>query len=122
LASILDDFHREHDRAYGFSAPGEAAQFVTLRLEARGLVPTPDFPEIERASGRPEPEATRRVHLDEAGGWLDTPIYEREHLRAGQRFDGPAIVEQMDSTTLVLPGQTVEVDAVGNLMIHEQGR
>jgi N-methylhydantoinase A len=122
LASILDDFHREHDRAYGFSAPGEPAQFVTLRLEARGLVPTPDFPEIERATGRPEPEATRRVHLDEAGGWVEAPVYQRERLRGGQRFDGPAIVEQMDSTTLVLPGQSVEVDAVGNLMIHEQGR
>lgn len=122
LAAILEQFHAEHDRAYGFSAPGEPAQFVTLRVEAFGLVPAPEFPEIERGSGAPEARETRPVHIAAAGGRVDVPVYQREALLAGQRFDGPAIVEQMDSTTYVLEGQTVEVDRIGNLLIQEGTR
>ena len=49
------------------------------------------------------------------------PVYQREQLKAAQTFSGPAIVEQMDSTTLVLDGQSVEVDRFGNLMIRDEG-
>src|SRR5690606_16187220 len=116
-ASLLDAFHAEHDRTYGFSAPGEPAQFVTIRVEAVGLVPTPEFPEIERGTGSPEPATTRSIHLASAGGRVDVPVYQRESLLAGQRFDGPAIIEQMDSTTLALDGQSIDVDRYGNLLI-----
>ena len=54
---------------------------------------------------------------DVSGTWHDTPIYRRERLAVGARFDGPAIVEQLDSTTVVEPGDRVEVDASGNLII-----
>ena len=58
---------------------------------------------------------TRPVWFD--GGLHDTPVYVREHLPAGARFDGPAIVEQLDCTTVVEPGNRVEVDAIGNLIV-----
>jgi N-methylhydantoinase A len=51
------------------------------------------------------------------GGWQDTPVYRREALTPGKRFTGPAIVEQLDTTVLVEPGQAVEVDALGNLVV-----
>ena len=121
LQTLLESFHAEHDRSYGFSAPGEPAQFVTVRVEARGLVPKPPFPEIERSTSAPEPESARNVHLASAGGRVDVPVYQRELLRAGQHFAGPAVVEQMDSTTLVLDGQLVDVDPFGNLLICEEG-
>ena len=60
---------------------------------------------------------SRQVHFDAAGGFVETPVYDRARLGAGHRFDGPAIVEEMDSTTLVLPGYGVEVDRYGNLLI-----
>ncbi|MEZ4521354.1 MAG: hydantoinase/oxoprolinase family protein [Thermomicrobiales bacterium] len=120
LERILDAFHAEHDRSYGFSAPGEPAQIVTVRVEARGLIPTPEFPEIERGSGVPEPATSRAIHLAPAGGRIKVPVYQRESLLAGQRFDGPAVIEQMDSTTFVLDGQSVTVDRYGNLMIQEE--
>lgn len=120
LALLLDSFHAEHDRAYGFSAPGEPIQFVTIRVEALGLVPTPEFPEIKRGGGAPEAAGSRAVHLSSAGGTVDVPVYQRERLLAGKRFDGPAIIEQMDSTTLALDGQTVEVDRLGNLLIQDE--
>jgi N-methylhydantoinase A len=59
--------------------------------------------------------ATRPVWF--VGGWHDTPVYVRELLPADARFDGPAIVEQLDCTTVVEPGNRVEVDAIGNLIV-----
>ena len=62
-----------------------------------------------------EPSGTRRVWFD--GGWRETPVYRREDLAPGAAFAGPAIVEQLDSTTVVEPGDTVRVDPLGNLDI-----
>jgi N-methylhydantoinase A len=73
------------------------------------------------AAGRPKAtlaearRATRPVWFD--GGWLDTPIYVREHLPAGAAFVGPAIVEQLDCTTVVEPGNRVALDPIGNLIV-----
>jgi N-methylhydantoinase A len=62
---------------------------------------------------------SRRAWFD--GAWHETPIYRRERLAAGVRFDGPAIVEQLDSTTVIEPGDRVEVDALGNLVVSVRG-
>jgi len=62
---------------------------------------------------------SRRAWFD--GAWHETPIYRRERLAAGVRFDGPAIVEQLDSTTVIEPGDRVEVDALGNLIVSVRG-
>jgi N-methylhydantoinase A len=58
---------------------------------------------------------TRRVWFDK--GWVETPIYLREHLPPAARFEGPAIIEQLDCTTVVEPGNRVEIDAIGNLIV-----
>jgi N-methylhydantoinase A len=58
---------------------------------------------------------TRPVWFD--GGWVDTPVYLREHLPVAARFAGPAIVEQLDCTTVIEPGNAVAVDAIGNLIV-----
>ena len=60
----------------------------------------------------------RDVWFDEAAGFTRTPVYRRERLLAGHTLTGPAVVEQMDSTTIVLPGQQATVDAHGNLLIQ----
>jgi N-methylhydantoinase A len=62
-------------------------------------------------------QPSRRVFLDPVHGEVDCPIYAREKLGAGDRFCGPAIVEEWDSTTVVLRGQSLEVDRYGNLII-----
>jgi N-methylhydantoinase A len=61
----------------------------------------------------------REVWLPEAGGFTDCPLYDRDRLGPGHEFAGPAIVEQMDCTTLVLPGQRVTVDAWLNLLVED---
>ena len=76
-----------------------------------------------RAIAAAQPKATlaeaqrtmRPVWFD--GGWLDTPVCVREQLPLDAKFAGPAIVEQLDCTTVVEPGNRVQVDAIGNLVV-----
>jgi len=73
---------------------------------------------MTREVGRVSLPATpprRRVWFE--GGWVDTPVYRREQLAAGTELTGPAIVEQLDTTTVIEPGDGVRVDALGNLEI-----
>jgi N-methylhydantoinase A len=99
---------------------GEPVQIVTLRLEATGLVRKAEL----RAHPEAGPDASgavigqRAVWLPEARDFVTTPIYSREALAAGNRFAGPAIVEQMDATTVVPPGMTARVDAYLNLILE----
>ena len=88
---------------------------VNLRTVAVGKRNSAPLPGSDAtASGIPRVSARRQVHFN---GWHDTPIYERAELAPGMRFDGPAIVEQSDTTTVVEPGMDVKVDAKGNLLV-----
>jgi N-methylhydantoinase A len=71
------------------------------------------------ANGAPQATATRRVWF--SGGWTDTPIYRRLDIGAGARIDGPAIVEQMDTTSVIEPGCVAEADGMGNLVVSVGG-
>jgi N-methylhydantoinase A len=120
LPIILNAFHLAHDQAYGYAAAGEPVQFVTLRLEASGIVPKPKPRRIPAGGSLVDARlGTRRAYLPENGGWDEVPLYDRARLRAGMRILGPAIVEQMDSTVLILPGQRADVDEYGNLILSE---
>jgi len=121
LAAVIRSFHEAHDRAYGYAAEDEPAQFVTLRLIATGVIDKPEPRRVPSSGSVEEAKiGLRRSYLPEQGGWGDVPLYSRAALPAGARFSGPAIIEQMDSTTLVLPGQHVDVDEFGNLIITDE--
>jgi N-methylhydantoinase A len=64
---------------------------------------------------------SRSVHFGEAEGWTETTVYDRDRLLAGAAFDGPAIVQEVDSTTVVPPGAKVEVDEFRNLLVDVRG-
>jgi N-methylhydantoinase A len=120
ITALAEGFAAAHKRLYGFVAEGEAVQLVTYRVEAVGLVP--------KAAFRPEPDAgpdashavigSREVWFPESGGFVACPIYDRDKLKSGNRFAGPAIVEQMDSTTVLLPGMTATVEPYLNLILE----
>lgn len=120
LAALAEGFAEAHRREYGFIAEGETVELVTWRVEATGVV--------RKAAFRPQPEEgpdaaaaridSRAVWLPEAGGRVSVPVYDRELLRAGNRINGPAIVEQMDATTFVLPGQVARVEPYMNLILE----
>ena len=123
IEAVRHRFHVEHDRTYGHGYPDEATEMVNFRLAALGTIAKPRLREIEPASG-PASEArkgTRPVWFEPADGLVATPVYDRSRLAAGHRFEGPAIVEEIDSTTLVLPGYAVTVDRFGNLLISPAG-
>lgn len=117
LAAAFDAAHR---RMYGFAAEGEAVQLVTFRIEASGLVPKAAFP--AQPDGPADASAAvmgrRPVWLPEAGGFVSCPVYDRERLRPGHRIAGPAIVEQMDATTVILPGMAGRVEPYANLILE----
>lgn len=118
LAALMEGFAAEHQRLYGFLAEEEPVQIVTARLEATGAVRKAEF-RAEPEAGRDATAAVagaRRAWL--GGAWREVPLYARDRLRPGNRLAGPAIVEQMDSTTVVPPGWTARVDALGNLVLE----
>src|SRR6185436_16634827 len=109
-------FHREHDRTYGFAAPAEPVELVSVRLTTIGRIEKPPQRPLE-AEGDAGPKSTRPVLFAESEGYVDCPIYDRYALPAGARLAGPAVVEEFDSTTVVHPGFAVSVDDAGNLVI-----
>ncbi len=117
---MTEAFHRRHASAYGFANDCEPTQFVNLRLTAIGSVDRPALRRLDLASDdvARARKGKRQVYFNEAGGMVSTDIYDRALLLAGDRFSGPAIVEQMDSTTVILPGTNVEVDSFGCLLVH----
>jgi len=116
---LLGRFHAEHDRTYGFAAPEEPVEVVSLRLTSVGTIAKPPPRPLE-SGGRAEPRERRHVYFAESDGYADCPIYDRYALPAGASFPGPAVVEEFDSTTVVHPGFTVTVDDAGNLVIERE--
>ena len=113
-------FHAEHERAYGYSAPEEPTQIVNLRVTAYGLTPHIRL-RAHDADGRSLDAAAigeRRVHWLRGRPAEPTPIYDRARLQPGHRLSGPAIVEQLDSTTLIAPGQQAWLDQYRNLHVE----
>lgn len=120
IRALADGFAEAHKRLYGFVAEGEPVQLVTYRVEAIGFVPKAEF--------RPEPDAgpdasaaitgRREVWFPEAGGFVDCALYDRDKLKSGNLIEGPAIIEQMDATTVLLPGMTARVEPYLNLILE----
>jgi N-methylhydantoinase A len=112
-------FDEKHEHTFGTRAPDQRVEIVSYRLTARVALPRPEAP--RHPVGPPDAAAAlkgRRKAYFTAGGWHDTPVYDRTKLDAGHRFEGPAIVEQPDCTTVVHPGQRVRVDPWRNLIIE----
>ncbi|MBR0644225.1 hydantoinase/oxoprolinase family protein [Plastoroseomonas hellenica] len=120
VATLAEGFAEAHRQRYGFIAEEEPVQIVTLRLEATGLVRKAELRSYPDAG--PDASAAimgeREVWFPEAGAFVQTPIYSRDALQPGNRFAGPAIVEQMDTTTVVPPGMTARVDPWLNLILE----
>lgn len=120
LTIIREEFMAAHRRLYGYVAEDEPVQLVTFRIEATGLVRHDQLSPPAKTSGALEDAVigTRDIWFGEENRALPSRLYDREKLAPGHRIAGPAVIEQMDATTLVLPGQTASVDPYLNLMIE----
>ncbi len=119
-AALREDFEKQHEQVFGYRISNEKIEITTFRVEAIARVqkvPLVQFP----LATTPVQEAViahRDVYLPEAEGWICCSIYDRDKLCPGHIIQGPAIVEQMDCTTLILPRQTATVDAYLNIKIE----
>lgn len=116
LDRLRQDFHTAHERSYGFSAPEEVIELVSIKLKVKQML------ELFSPAELPEsvacrPTGSRKVIFDQVES-VDTPIYERADLAKGQRILGPAIIDQQDTTTLIYPGDEALVDTWGNIVIE----
>jgi N-methylhydantoinase A len=122
VAQVLDSFHREHERAYGYCAPAEPVEWVNLRMTAVGHIVPPRLRELADHDLRAESPAaarksSRAVYFAESQGSAECAIYDRYRLRPGWVIEGPAVVEEFDSTTVIHPGHRALVDRFGNLIL-----
>jgi len=118
LAELEERFHAAHRKEYGYDIRQRAIQFVSARLQAFGEVPK--APQAEIAGGESLEGArtgSRPVYIDARHGWVETPVFARGRLPVGIEFSGPAIVNEMSATTLILPGQAASLDRWGNLIV-----
>lgn len=116
LDSVERRFHATHERLYGHAAPGERVEVTAIRIVAWGLLPRPTRLVSEAAvTGRPP--GTRQVWFAE-GGFMASAIIDRRALRVGETVAGPAVIEQLDSTTVVPPGWRASAHSSGSLLIN----
>ncbi|HYF09424.1 MAG TPA: hydantoinase/oxoprolinase family protein, partial [Acetobacteraceae bacterium] len=121
LPAVRRGFDAEHRRLYGYDQQDKPIELVTFRLRAR----VPIEPLAARSAGgarhgaAPAPGGARRTFFAETG-ICECPIFARDDLQPDDRLEGPLIVEQMDTTTIVPPGFAMTVDAQGNLLLDAQ--
>jgi N-methylhydantoinase A len=120
LAAISEKFDAEHKRLFTFTLSLDH-ELVTLRAAVRGKSIQVERPAVRRGGANPEGAkvGTQRAHMD--GKDLIAGVYERAQLQAGNVIAGPAIVMEMDSTTVILPGHQGHVDGFGNILIYPEG-
>jgi N-methylhydantoinase A len=119
MAQLKADFHRAHRAMFGYDSPEKPVEIVTLRVQARlpaGRVEI-GVEKLPARSGDAVPSGTREVCFDPERGFVRSPVYQRSALRPGDRLRGPAIVEQMDCTTVVPPDFDLAVDGLANLFL-----
>ncbi|MDP7345095.1 MAG: hypothetical protein QF767_17425 [Alphaproteobacteria bacterium] len=118
----LDDavtlFHEEHGREHNYSRPDAPVEIYRLTVTATGETPKAEFAVHERDSSPAEPVSKRDVVFDETPNAVKTPVYDRDKLKTGMVVQGPAIIEQLDSTILVPPGLKAEVDPSLTIVIE----
>ncbi|MBI2918911.1 MAG: hydantoinase/oxoprolinase family protein [Chloroflexi bacterium] len=120
LPRLRTGFDEAHERLFGHRAEAQPVELVSYRLVATVAVPKPQAPPCPPGVGPVDRalKAHRLAYFGPEDGQRPTPVYERSRLGAGDELTGPAIIEQMDSTTVVYPGQSAHVDRLGNIIIR----
>ena len=118
VAELEERFNRLHEQLYGFRMHGTEAEIVNLRAVGFGSVPKPELAVGENGRRGRVGRRRRRAPGLVRGQQHATTIYDRSKLRPQMRFEGPAIVTEFDSTTVVLPGYVAEVDVNFNILIN----
>jgi len=120
LEDLTARFHDEHGRQHAYKREDTPVEIYQLKVTAIGSIPKPQLPHEGTEEHDPEPQGHREaVYGDE--GAVRTAMYRRDDLRPGARIEGPAIIEQLDSTVVVPPEDKAEVDGWSNIIIRVGG-
>ena len=118
LSDLEQRFNGLHEQLYGFRMPDTACEIVNLRAVGFGAVPKPDLPTGELGDADASGAVTEEHEIVFRGERVPTKIYDRARLAPGMQLEGPAIVTEFDSTTVVLPGYTARIDVNFNILIN----
>jgi N-methylhydantoinase A len=120
LATIGGLFHEKHSRLFGHDSRDSEVELMTLSVSAVGPREQNVTPEIPAGGSDPSAasKGSRQVYFPEAGGFVECPTFERSLLAAGNVIGGPAVIEQMDTTSVIPPGETARVDRHGTLIVE----
>ena len=119
--TFADDFAAAHRRDYGYEIPGRPVEIVNCRLKAVGAVDSVSPPQdMRRGDAASAVSGQREVYFET--GWATADVYDRDLIPSGARIDGPAVVEEMSSTTVLATGQHAIADSHGNLILDVRER
>ncbi|HEU0369365.1 MAG TPA: hydantoinase/oxoprolinase family protein [Candidatus Acidoferrum sp.] len=119
---FVDDFHRGHEQAYGHAETQRSVEIVNVRCRAVGRSPEIALPRIAKARAGAAPPARTWTVSYWSGKNREVPLYDRQTLRAGHTFSGPAIVAEYSATSLVPDGWRARVDAYGQIHLAMSGK
>jgi N-methylhydantoinase A len=115
-SDLRREFDAAHERAYGYSGADVEVELINLRLTVVFPLDRPRLPSID-AGGGAAPFETRKIYSTLAQAMQDYRVYQRDGLRAGQRIEGPAAIEEAGTTTVIEPGDVLTVEPHGCLVI-----
>ncbi|MER9596875.1 hydantoinase/oxoprolinase family protein [Mesorhizobium sp. M0244] len=120
-SEVRDAFFKVYGKTYGertFSRD-DSVEFVKLHLSARVELPKLTFPDTPALGGSADKALKnhRSVYFPETNGFAECPVYDRYLLKSGERFKGPALVEEHESTIVILPNSLAQVDRSGNIIV-----
>ena len=119
IKSAICEFHRLHRELYNFADKNAGVELINFRITVTGPiehVPPPEIPDAQLSN--PPICSSRHVTLD-ANGPKKVPVWKRETLLCDNIIEGPAVIDQLDTTSIILAGQKAVVDKWGNIMISE---
>jgi N-methylhydantoinase A len=117
IAATIDAFHAAHFKAFGYNYSGrQKVEIVNFCVSGFGTIDRPAIPKLAVAAETKPRRGARPVYF--GGAFCDTPIHDRVVLPAGFHLEGPAVVEEFGSTTVVFPGQSLDVDEHGILIVR----
>ena len=114
--ALRAEFDKAHEVAYGYSQSTEPVELVGMRVKLAGVLSKPPLPKTKTGSSF-NSSGSRKVSFGK-NAWFETPIYRRDTIPVDHNFEGPAVIEQMDSMLLIFPGDTAKIDDWGNLIIN----
>jgi N-methylhydantoinase A len=121
LDEVEQAFHAEHERVFTFANVGDPVVYNELYVTAHATASPPRWQPLAAGGAEPSPRArrgSRRVYSTIAGKFMEADIFDRTALLAGNEIHGPAIIEEMDSTTLLEIGQRAVVHRLGHLIVQ----